>query len=81
MYAASQYTPFWRRIAAWGLALFGNNLNQVHLLHHFLLWIFALFVIFHLYMVIYTVVVSYTTEVDTMISGYKFVLKSELAEE
>ena len=81
MYAAAQYTPFWRRIAAWGLALFGNNLNQVHFLHHFLLWIFAVFVILHLYMVVYTVVVSYTTEVDTMISGYKFVLKSELAEE
>lgn len=80
MYAAAQYTPFWRAVASWGLRLFGNNLNQVHFLHHWLLWFFAVFVLVHLYLVVYTVIFSRTTEVDTMISGYKFVLKSELAE-
>ncbi len=80
MYAAAQYTPFWRAIAAWGLGLFGGNLNQVHFLHHWLLWLFGVFIVVHLYLVVYTVILSRTTEVDTMISGYKFVLKSELSE-
>ncbi|RMG65902.1 MAG: Ni/Fe-hydrogenase, b-type cytochrome subunit [Calditrichaeota bacterium] len=81
MYGAAHYTPFWRTISAWGLALFGNNLNTVHFWHHWLLWFFILFFLMHLYLVIYTIVVSRTTEIDTMISGYKFVVEETLSEE
>ena len=79
LHAHAHYSPWWRKIAVWGLAVFGNNLNSVHFLHHLMLWFFALFVFVHLYLVIYTVVVSRTTEVDTMISGKKFVFEKELA--
>ncbi len=79
LYAQSQYTPFWRWVARWGLFLFGDNLNQVHFLHHLMLWFFAAFLIAHLYLVVYTVVVSRTTEVDTMISGKKFVLEEDIS--
>jgi Ni/Fe-hydrogenase 1 B-type cytochrome subunit len=79
LHAASHYTPFWRKVAQWGLALFGNNLNTVHLLHHLVMWFFAVFILIHLYLVIYTVVVSRTTEIDTMFSGSKFVFEEELA--
>ncbi len=81
MYAAAHYTPFWRWLTAFGLRFFGENLNQVHFLHHGLLWFFAVFLLVHLYLVVYTVVLSRTTEVDTMISGYKFVLAEELSED
>ena len=80
LYAQSNYTPFWRKIAAGGLSLFGNNLNNIHLVHHLLLWFFILFFMVHLYLVIYTVTVSRTTQVDTMISGKKFVFREELEE-
>jgi len=81
MYSAPHYTFFWRKIGALGLALFGYNLNWVRFIHHLLLWFFILFVVFHLYLVVYTLVVTKTTEVDTMISGYKYVLEEELVEE
>ncbi len=81
MYGAAHYTPFWRKLTAWGLALFGYNLNTVHYWHHWLLWFFAVYFLVHLYLVVYTLVISRTTEIDTMISGYKFVLEEELSEE
>jgi Ni/Fe-hydrogenase 1 B-type cytochrome subunit len=81
LHAAAHYSPAWRKVAAWGLALFGNNLNTVHLLHHVMMWFFALFLLVHLYLVIYTVVVSRTTEIDTMFSGKKFVFEGELAKD
>jgi len=81
MYAAAKYSSFWRALAETGLALFGHNLNLVHLLHHLMLWFFAAFLIVHLYLVVYTMVVSRTTEIDTMISGKKFVFEEELAPE
>lgn len=80
LHAQAHYTPFWRTIAAWGLGLFGNNLNNVHFLHHLMLWFFILFVMVHLYLVVYTVIVSRTTEIDTMVSGRKFVFREELHE-
>ena len=81
LYAHQKYTPFWRTLGAWGLALFGHNLNFVHLLHHLMLWFFAIFLVVHLYLVVYTMVVTRTTEIDTMISGKKFVFEEELASE
>jgi Ni/Fe-hydrogenase 1 B-type cytochrome subunit len=68
-------------VAEWGLALFGNNLNTVRLLHHLVLWFFAVFLVIHLYLAIYTIVVSRTTEIDTLISGKKFVFKEEISPE
>ncbi len=79
LYAQGQYSPFWRSIGPWGLALFGNNLNTVHFLHHLALWFFAVFAVIHLYLVIYTILMSRTTEVDAMISGKKFVLEEDLS--
>ena len=81
LYAAAKYTPFWRWLAHTGLALFGENLNTVHFLHHLMLWFFATFFVIHLYLVVYTMVVTRTTEIDTMISGKKFVFADELATE
>lgn len=81
MYSAHHYTFFWKGLGSLGLALFGYNLNWVRFLHHLLLWLSLLFLVFHLYLVIYSLVASKTTEVDTMISGYKYVLEEELAEE
>jgi Ni/Fe-hydrogenase 1 B-type cytochrome subunit len=81
MYSAPHYSFLWRKIGTLGLALFGYNLNWVRFIHHLLLWFFSLFVVFHIYLIVYTLVVSKTTEVDTMISGYKYVLEEELAEE
>lgn len=80
LYAQAQYTPLWRWASGWGLWLFGNNLNNVHYLHHIALWIFACYLVIHLYLVVYTLMVSRTTEIDTMISGGKFVLKEELSQ-
>ncbi len=79
LYAQGQYSPFWRSVAATGLALFGNKLNTVHLLHHLALWFFAIFLVIHLYLIAYTIIVSCSTEVDTMISGRKFVLEDHIS--
>lgn len=79
LYAQGQYSPFWRGVSAAGLALFGNNLNTVHLLHHLGLWFFGLFLVVHLYLIAYTIIVSCSTEVDTMISGRKFVLEDHIS--
>lgn len=78
-YAQSHYSPFWRWVAGTGLSLFGNNLNIIHLVHHQTLWFFVVYVIAHVYMVTYTMVVSRTAEVDTMISGRKFVYREDLS--
>jgi len=78
-YAQSHYSPFWRWIASTGLSLFGNNLNVINLVHHQTLWFFVVYVIAHVYMVTYTLVVSRTAEVDTMISGRKFIYREDLS--
>jgi Ni/Fe-hydrogenase 1 B-type cytochrome subunit len=78
-YAQSHYTPLWRWIAGFGLALFGNNLNVIHLVHHQTMWFFVVYAIGHVYMVTYTMVVSRTAEVDTMISGRKFIYTEDLS--
>ncbi len=80
LHAHAHYSAFWRTIAAWGLWLFGNNLNTVRLVHHLTLWFFAVFLIVHLYLVIYTTVFSRSTGAETMISGKKLLLREELSE-
>jgi Ni/Fe-hydrogenase 1 B-type cytochrome subunit len=81
LYAQANYSGMWRKIAGFGLRLFGENLNTVHFLHHLVLWFFALFLVVHLYLVLYTMFVSRTTEIDTMVTGKKFVVESELSPE
>jgi Ni/Fe-hydrogenase 1 B-type cytochrome subunit len=81
LYAQGQYSPFWRMVSEWGLALFGYHLNTIHFLHHLLLWFFAIFLVIHLYLAVYAIVVSRTTEIDTLISGKKFVFKEEISPE
>lgn len=79
LYAQAQYSPLWRWVAGLAMPLFAGNLNVVHLLHHLALWFFALFLLIHLYLVLYTILVSRTTEVDTMLSGRKFVFEEDLS--
>ncbi|MBI4444265.1 MAG: Ni/Fe-hydrogenase, b-type cytochrome subunit [Acidobacteria bacterium] len=79
LYAQAGYSPVWRTFGALALALFGNHLNTVRLLHHLTLWFFTLFLIIHLYLVIYTDLFSRTNEVDAMISGRKFAVRDELS--
>ena len=77
LYGAADYSPFWRAVTGPGTALFGS-LNLVRLWHHWLTWVFAVFFVIHFYLVIYSTLFSRTTEVDTMISGYRFVQKDYL---
>lgn len=78
-YAQSHYSPFWRWVAGTGLSLFGYNLKVIHLVHHQMLWFFVVYFIAHIYMVAYTMGVSRTTEVDTMVTGRKFVHRDDLS--
>lgn len=79
LHSQAHYTPVWRFIAEWSLVLFGGNLNLLHLLHHFAIWIFPAFVMIHLYLVAYTVRVGRSTEIDAMISGRKLILQRALS--
>src|SRR3970282_596405 len=75
LHANAQYSPFWKTVGDWGLALFGYHLNTVRFFHHLVLWFFAIFLVIHFYLAIYAVVVSRTMEIDTLISGNKFVVE------
>ncbi len=78
-YAQSHYSPFWRWVAGVGLSAFGYNLKVIHLVHHQMLWFFVVYFIVHLYMVGHTMYVSRTTEIDTMITGRKFVHRDDIS--
>lgn len=80
IYASAQYSPLWRFVAEWGLKPFGDNLNWVRYLHHWLLWFFAVFVVIHVYLVVYTAVRMMTSEVEAMLGGYKIIRREDLAE-
>lgn len=80
IYASAQYSPLWRFVAEWGLKPFGDNLNWVRYLHHWLLWFFAVFVVIHVYLVVYTAVRDMTAEVGAMLGGYKIIRREDLAE-
>lgn len=80
MHAQAHYTAAWRWMGSVGLWFFGNNLNAVRYVHHVMLWFFVLFLLVHLYLVVYSLLVSHSTEIDTMISGNKFMLESEMGE-
>ncbi|MHB2018268.1 MAG: cytochrome b/b6 domain-containing protein, partial [Candidatus Xenobia bacterium] len=56
--AQAHYTPAWRAFADWGLWLFAGNLNAVRLVHHAMLWFFAIFFLVHLYLAVYTLSVT-----------------------
>ena len=81
IYSAASTTPFWSRIYRIGTALLGSNLNQIHLWHHLLLWVFAVFFIIHLYLVVFTVISVRASEIDSMISGKKFIAERDLSPE
>ncbi len=60
------------------LAILFNPINmlfteyQVHVIHHYIAWIFLLFVIIHVYMAFREDVMEESGEVSSMVSGMKF---------
>ena len=75
LYAEPYAGGFWRVVFGWLLTLFTNQ--TLRLVHHVLMWLFAVFTIIHLYMAVLADVEERNGAITSMISGVKFDHASE----
>ena len=75
LYAEPYAGGFWRVVFGWLLTLFTNQ--TLRLVHHVLMWLFAIFTIIHLYMAVLADVEERNGAITSMISGVKFDPASE----
>ncbi len=70
LYAEPYSGGFWRAVFGWLLTLFGNQ--NLRLIHHALMWLFAAFFVVHLYMAILADVEERNAAITGIVSGVKF---------
>ncbi|MHB8145463.1 MAG: hypothetical protein ACYDEW_07490, partial [Vulcanimicrobiaceae bacterium] len=64
-----------------GLIPFFGGLQGARWLHHILMWVAILFILQHVIRVIVLSTVKHDGTVESMLSGYRYVTKEDLAEE
>ncbi len=64
-----------------GLIPYFGGLQSVRWLHHMLMWVAILFILQHVIRVIVLSTVKHDGTVESMLSGYRYVTKEDLAEE
>ncbi|MCL7455333.1 MAG: cytochrome b/b6 domain-containing protein, partial [Anaerolineae bacterium] len=70
LYAEPLPTGFWRVVFGWMLGAFGNQ--TVRLVHHGLMYAFAIFLLIHLYMAVVGDIEEGNAPITGIISGWKF---------
>ena len=58
-------------MAAWVTSAFGG-LAEVRIWHHYLTWVFVIFVVIHVYMAVWTGIRFKHNSVDSIVSGYDY---------
>jgi Ni/Fe-hydrogenase 1 B-type cytochrome subunit len=70
LYAEPLPSGFWRVTFGWVLNVFGSQM--VRLVHHGLMYVFAIFLLIHLYMAVVGDIEEGNAPITGIISGYKF---------
>jgi Ni/Fe-hydrogenase 1 B-type cytochrome subunit len=70
LYSESNPGGFWDRMAGWCIPLLGGSF-RVHMWHHLVAWLIAVFVLFHLYIVLYDMKLYKNNLVRSILFGTK----------
>jgi Ni/Fe-hydrogenase 1 B-type cytochrome subunit len=70
LYSETNPGGFWDRLTGWSIPLLGGAF-RVHMWHHLVAWLIAVFVLFHLYIVLYDMKLYKNRLVRSIITGPK----------
>ena len=70
LYSETNPGGFWDRMTGWSIPLLGGAF-RVHMWHHLVAWLIAVFVLFHLYIVLYDMKLYKNRLVRSIITGPK----------